>query len=93
MENTNNNNRIEFTFLNDIDLSSIAKDGTGSTGRWVNVLYEWINSGAKACKLTCANEAEKKKCKCALSNYIRSHNLDWTYIGERGTNNVYVVKA
>lgn len=87
--------KIEFTFLNDLDLSLIEKDssGSGSSGRWANIIREWVNSGAKACKLTCANLAEKKKCKCALSNYIRSHNLDWTYIGEKGTNNVYLVRA
>jgi len=88
-----NNNKIEFTFLDDLDLSLIEKDGSGTNGRWANIIREWVNSGAKACKLTCANLAEKKRCKSALYNFIRDHKLDWTFVGERGTNNVYLVRS
>lgn len=85
--------KIQYEFLDDFDLSEIDGEFPGTHGRWSNILREWIKSGAKACKLTCANENEKRRCKGSLSNFIRNHKLDWTFVSERGTNNVYVVRA
>lgn len=85
------NNKIEIEFLDDIDLSEI--ESVDRDGRWSMILREWIKSGTKACKLTCANQKEKTRCKSALTGFIKAHNLDWTFVGERGTNNVYVVRA
>lgn len=85
---------IQYEFLDDFDLSEIDGEYPGQHGgRWSNILKEWVKSGAKACRLTCANENEKKRCKGSLSNFIRKHKLDWTFVGERGTNNVYVVRT
>ena len=86
--------KIEFEFLEELDLLQIETDGAGGRkGRWSMILREWIKSGTKACKLTCANQKEKARCKSALAGFIKAHNLDWTFVGERGTNNVYVVRA
>ena len=85
--------KIEYAFLKDFDLSQIEQEIPGQNGRWAKILYEWASTDAKACRLTCASETEKKKCKSALYNLIKSHSLDWTYVGERGTNNVYVVRS
>lgn len=85
--------KIEYAFIKDFDLSQIEQELPGQNGRWANILYEWMRTDAKACRLTCANDSEKKKRKASLSNFIRNHKLDWIYVGERGTNNVYVVRS
>lgn len=85
--------KIQYEFLEDFDLSEIDGEYPGTHGRWSNILREWIKSDAKACRLACANQDEKRRCKSSLQNFIKVHKLDWTYVGERGTNNVYVVRS
>lgn len=85
------NKKIEFEFLEDFDLSEI--EIATHDGRWVKILKEWIESEAKACKLTCASPKEKSRCRSAISLFIKNHALDWTVVSERGTYNVYVVRA
>lgn len=85
------NEKIEFEFLEDFDLSEI--EVATHDGRWVKILKEWIESGAKACKLTCASPKEKNRCRGAINLFVKKHALDWTVVGEKGTYNVYVVRA
>lgn len=83
--------KVKFEFLDDIDLSEI--EIATHDGRWVKILKEWIESGAKACKLTCASPKEKNRCRSAINLFVKKHALDWTVVSERGTYNVYVVRA
>ena len=83
--------KIEFEFLDDFDLSEI--EVATRNGRWSKILNEWVASNAKACRLTCANAEEKRRCRGAISTFVRTHKLDWTVVSEKGTYNIYVVRA
>lgn len=81
----------DFEFLTDFDVNSI--DVATREGRWAVTLLDWLNSDTKACKFSLKSADERRRCRGALANYIRSHNLDWTVYLERNTYNIYVVRA
>jgi len=85
------NNKIEFEFLDDIDLSEI--EAVDRTGRWSRIFKEWINSNKKAVKLSLKSANERTLCRSSLYAFMRKYHLDWTVVSEKNTYNVYIVRA
>lgn len=74
------------------------KDAVEPTKTWIRGKYSepiehWLETDNKTLKFMCANAKEKKNCKTAVSSYCNSHRYDFTIFSERGTNNIYLVRA
>ena len=64
-----------------------------SRGKYRTPAYNWLNSEAKTLKLICKDQYEKKCCYNSLRQLKKERDYDYTIYLERGTYNIYLVRA
>ena len=79
---------MEFEFIKDA-----VKVKTYVKGLYSEIIEDWLYTDNRTLKFRCANAEERKKVYAAVSAFKRNHNLDYTVYCERGTNNIFLVKA
>lgn len=80
---------MEFVFIKD----AVNVDNHNRRGVYSDIVRNWLGTDNKTLKMMCKNDEEKKRVSCALYAFRRGNKLDFTIFNERGTNNVYCVKA
>ena len=80
-----------YEFIEEFDPSSI--DIYTREGRWTTMLHEFERQTVNTVKFTLPSAVEKNRCRSSIKQYIKRHGHDWVVYPERGSYNIYVVKA
>ena len=80
---------MEYTFIKE----AFIPETIGRRGKYAGIINDWSKTDNRTLKLVCSSPEEKKKIYGSVSAYKKAHNLDFTVYLEKGTYNIYLVKA